>query len=420
MSTFALVDGNSFYASCERVFRPDLAGRPIIVLSNNDGCVVARSAEAKALGIPGFVPFFQIQQLCYKHRVVVFSSNYTLYGDLSRRMMNVLSRFAPLQEIYSIDECFLDVTGIPDLDSHGHRIRQAVWQGLGIPTCVGMGASKTLAKLANHVAKKRPEWNGVFEWGWLNPREADRLLAEFAVGEVWGIGRRIAEKLQLMNIHSALDLKLADPRHIKRKFNVVVERTVAELNGVACLALEDVAPAKQQIISSRSFSRLVHDLPSLSASISHHVARAAEKLRAQGSTAGLIGVSIRTNPFRDLGQYHGYTCVPLVHPSADTLLLNHAAQAALRAIWRKEFSYHKAGVIMMDIGTQTIQQHDLFSPLPDIKRAKLMAAIDKLNRDHGRGTIRLGAEGLTDDWRMKQEKKSPCYTTRADQLVKVG
>jgi DNA polymerase V len=181
---------------------------------------------------------------------------------------------------------------------------------------------------------------------------------------VWGIGRRIAEKLTLMNIHSALDLKQADPRHIKRKFNVVVERTVAELNGVACLALEDVAPAKQQIISSRSFSRLVHDLPSLSASISHHVARAAEKLRAQGCVAGLIGVSIRTNPFRDLGQYHGYTCVPLVHPSADTLLLNHAAQAALRTIWRKEFSYHKAGVILMDIGPATRQQHDLFSPCP--------------------------------------------------------
>ena len=419
MSTFALVDGNSFYASCERVFRPDLAGRPIIVLSNNDGCVVARSAEAKALGIPAFLPFYQVQQLCYKHRVAVFSSNYALYGDMSRRMMQVLSRFAPVQEIYSIDECFLDVTGIPDLDSHGHRIRRTVLQGLGLPTCVGMGSSKTLAKLANHVAKKRPEWNGVFEWDWLNPREADRLLAEFPVGEVWGIGRRIAEKLTLMDIHSALDLKRADPRHIKRKFNVVVERTVAELNGVACLALEDVAPAKQQIISSRSFSRLIHDLPSLSASISHHVARAAEKLRAQGCTAGLIGVSIRTNPFRDLGQYHGYTCVPLIHPSADTLELNRAAQAALRAIWQPAFSYHKAGVVLMDIGPNTRQQHDLFSPPPDPKRARLMATLDKLNRDFGSGTIKLGAEGLTEDWRMKQEKKSPCYTTRVSDIVRL-
>ncbi|WP_159876363.1 Y-family DNA polymerase [Aquitalea denitrificans] len=419
MSTFALVDGNSFYTSCERVFRPDLIGRPIIVLSNNDGCVVARSAEAKALDIPAFLPFHQVQQLCRKHRVTVFSSNYALYGDMSRRMMNMLSRFAPLQEIYSIDECFLDVTGIPDLDSHGHRIRQAVWQGLGIPNCVGMGSSKTLAKLANHVAKKRPEWKGVFEWDWLNPREADRLLAEFAVGEVWGIGRRIAEKLALMHIHSALDLKQADPRHIKRKFNVVVERTVAELNGVACLALEDVAPTKQQIISSRSFSRLVHDLPALSASIGHHVARAAEKLRGQGCVAGLMGVSIRTNPFRDLGQYHGYTCVPLIHPSADTLLLNRAAQAALRAIWRKEFSYHKAGVILMDIGTPAIQQHDLFSPPPDPKRAQLMAAIDKLNRDFGSGTIRLGAEGLSEGWRMRQNMKSPCYTTRIGDVMQV-
>lgn len=420
MSTFALVDGNSFYTSCERVFRPDLIGRPIIVLSNNDGCVVARSAEAKALDIPAFLPFHQVQQHCRKHQVTVFSSNYALYGDMSRRMMRVLSRFAPLQEIYSIDECFLDVTGIPNLDSHGHRIRQAVLQGLGLPTCVGMGASKTLAKLANHVAKKRPEWNGVFEWDWLNPREADRLLAEFTVGEVWGIGRRIAEKLTLMNIHSALDLKQADPRQIKRKFNVVVERTVAELNGVACLALEDVAPAKQQIISSRSFSRLIHDLPSLSASISHHVARAAEKLRTQGCVAGLIGISIRTNPFRDLGQYHGYTCVPLIHPSADTLELNRAAQAALRAIWRPEFSYHKAGVILMDIGSQAIQQQDMFSPLPNPKRANLMTVIDKLNRDFGSGTIKLGAEGLSKDWQMRQDQKSPCYTSRIEDVMRVA
>jgi DNA polymerase V len=198
-----------------------------------------------------------------------------------------------------------------------------------------------------------------------------------------------------------------------------MERTVAELNGVSCLALEDVAPAKQQIISSRSFSRLVRNLPALSASISHHVARAAEKLRAQGCVAGLLGVSIRTNPFRDLGQYHGYTCVPLIHPSADTLLLNHAAQAALRAIWRPEFSYHKAGIILMDIGTPAIQQRDLFSPLPDPKRAKLMAAIDKLNRNFGSGTVKLGAEGLSEDWRMRQDKKSPCYTTRVDEVARV-
>jgi DNA polymerase V len=283
-----------------------------------------------------------------------------------------------------------------------------------------MGASKTLAKLANHVAKKRPEWNGVFEWDWLNPREADRLLAEFAVSEVWGIGRRIAEKLTLMNIHSALDLKQADPRQIKRKFNVVVERTVAELNGVACLALEDVAPAKQQIISSRSFSRLVHDLPSLSASISHHVARAAEKLRAQGCVAGLIGVSIRTNPFRDLGQYHGYTCVPLVHPSADTLLLNRAAQAALRAIWRQGVQLPQSRCHPDGHWQPNHPATGHVQPLPNPKRANLMTVIDKLNRDFGSGTIRLGAEGLSKDWQMRKDQKSPCYTSRIEDVVQVA
>lgn len=417
---FVLVDGNSFYASCERVFRPDLAGRPIVVLSNNDGCVVAASAEAKALGLKMFGPFFEIAGLCRRHRVAVFSSNYALYGDMSHRMMRVLSEFATEQEIYSIDECFLGMDGMPDLDSHGHRIRQAVLQRVGIPTCVGFGTSKTMAKLANRVAKKRLEWGGVFAWDWLSATEADALMGQIPVGDIWGIGGRLTEKLGAMGITSALQLKRADPRRIKRAFSVVVERTVQELNGVSCLALEDVAPAKQQIIASRSFSEKVTDLATLAASVAHHAARGAEKLRQQHSVAKLVAVQIMTSPFADMPQYRPYIVVPLVQPSSDTLLITKAALAGLRHVFRPGFRYHKAGIMLLEIGDEGVQQSDLFAAPPDPRRARLMAAMDKINRDWGRGTLRTAAEQLTADWHMRQDLRSPCYSTRIDQLLSVG
>lgn len=416
---FALVDGNSFYASCERVFRPDLAGRPIVVLSNNDGCVVAASAEAKKLGLKMFGPYFEVAALCRKYHVAVFSSNYALYGDMSQRMMRVLSEFAADQEVYSIDECFLDMDCMPDLDSHGHRIRQAVLQRVGIPTCVGFGTSKTMAKLANRVAKKRAEWGGVFAWDWLNAAEADELMGQIPVGDVWGIGGRLTEKLGAMGITTALQLKQADPRRIKRAFSVVVERTVQELNGVSCLALEDAAPAKQQIIASRSFSEKVTDLATLAASVAHHAARGAEKLRHQRSVAKLVAVQIMTSPFADTPQYRPYIVVPLVQPSNDTLLITKAALAGLRHIYKPGFRYHKAGIMLLEIGDQAVQQSDLFAALPDPRRARLMAAMDKINRNWGHGTLRIAAEQLTADWHMRQDLRSPCFTTRIDQLLSV-
>ncbi|MGC0155403.1 Y-family DNA polymerase [Chromobacterium vaccinii] len=407
------------YASCERVFRPDLIGKPIVVLSNNDGCVVAASAEAKALGIKMFGPFFEIADQCRQHDVAVFSSNYALYGDMSRRMMKVLSEFAAEQEVYSIDECFLDMTGMPDLDSHGHRMREAVLRRVGIPTCVGMGPSKTLAKLANRIAKKQPKWAGVFEWDFVTPAEADQMMAQIEVGDVWGIGRRLSEQLQTMNIHSALDLKRADSRQIKRRFSVVVERTVQELNGISCLALGDVEPSKQQIIASRSFSKKVRDLNTLIASISHHAARAAEKLRAQGSTARLVGVGIRTSPFSDVAQYRPYIVVPLVQASDDTLEITRAALAGLRAIYKKGYLYHKAGIVLMEIGPRGVVQSDLFAAPLDPRRQHLMKTLDAISRQFGRGTVRLASEDMTDRWQMRQDVRSPRYTTRLDELLVV-
>ncbi|MDN0084660.1 Y-family DNA polymerase [Crenobacter sp. SG2305] len=420
MAVFALVDGNSFYASCERVFRPDLIGRPIVVLSNNDGCVVALSAEAKAVGIESFKPYFEVAWLCKKHRAAVFSSNYTLYGDMSARMMAILAEHAPAQEVYSIDECFLDLTGVPDREGRARRMREDVQRRIGIPNCVGIGSTKTLAKLANRVAKKRAEWNGVFDWEWLNERERETLLGQLEVGSVWGVGRRLEEKLAQKGIRSVLDLQLADPRRIKREFSVVLERTVAELNGVSCLALEDVTPNKQQIIASRSFGQLVEDLPTLSAAIAHHAARAAEKLRTQRSTAQLVGVTIRTNPFRrDEPQYTPWICLPLYYPSADTLLITKAALTCLQVIYRRGYRYQKAGVTLMEIGDRHVQQQDLFAAPPDPRRTSLMAAMDRINRHYGRGTLRTGAEKLTEDWRMRQDKRSPRYTTDWRELLVV-
>lgn len=419
MPTFALVDGNSFYASCERVFRPDLRGRPIVVLSNNDGCVVAASAEAKALGLKMFGPYFEIAGLCRQYGIEVFSSNYTLYGDLSRRMMQVLADYAPHQEIYSIDECFLDLTGLHDVRERAQQMRQAVLQRVGIPTCVGVGSTKTLAKLANHVAKKRPEWHGVFSWETQSPHETATLLSQLDVGSVWGVGRRLVEKLKTIGIHTVLDLKQSDPRWIKRHFSVVVERTVAELNGISCLAFDDIAPSKRQIIASRSFGQKVMDLETLSAAIAHHTARAAEKLRQQGGRAKLLGVSLYTHPFATGESGHPYTVIPLIHPSDDTVTLIHAALAGLKQLYRPGCRYHKAGILLMEISDRSVQQTDLFTPLPDRRREKLMQTLDAINRRYGHGRLKLGVEGLSPNWTMRQDNRSPCWTTRWDEILTV-
>ncbi|MDC7712396.1 Y-family DNA polymerase [Vogesella indigofera] len=420
MPLFALVDGNSFYASCERVFRPDLEGKPIVVLSNNDGCVVARSAEAKMLGIKGFLPYFQIADLCRRHGVAVFSSNYALYGDMSARMMQVIGRWGLEQEVYSIDESFITLDGIPALRDYATRLRADVLQRVGIPTCVGIGSSKTLAKLANHVGKVFPKAQGVFAWDWLAPEWQDKLMARIAVGEVWGIGRRLTEQFANMGIHTVLDLKQADPKMIRRQFTVVVERTVAELNGVSCLSLEDVSPAKQQIIASRSFGQLVTDFDTLASSLTHHACRAAEKLRRQHSEARLVAVNIHTNRFRAQDpQYNGWLVVPLVHPSSDSVVITSAAMAGLQQVYRDGYHYKKAGIVLMEISEAGREQRDLFTPLPDPRRTALMSTMDRINREYGRGTLRLGSEGIRKDWAMRQEKRSPCWTTRWDELIRV-
>ncbi|MBH2008458.1 MAG: Y-family DNA polymerase [Xanthomonadaceae bacterium] len=414
----ALVDGNNFYVSCERVFNPALEGRPVVVLSNNDGCAVARSAEVKALGVKMGTPWFQMRDLARQHNILALSSNYALYGDMSSRMMAVLAQFAPAQEVYSIDECFLDLEGFAhyDLIAYGQEIRRRVGQWVGIPVCVGIASTKTLAKLANHCAKKdMGEVAGVCDFSRMSPAQLSDLLSGIEVGKLWGIGPRLSVRLTERGIATVEALRTADAKTLRREFSVVVERIVMELNGTPCIAMEEWAPNKQQIISSRSFGHYVYELEPLKEAVATYIATAAEKLRSQGSLAGRVQVYVRTNPHKvEHPQYQHATTIPLSQASDDTLLLTRAAHWGLQRIYRPGFAYQKAGVALLDLSDGRTPQRDLFSTARD--NTKLMQVMDRINATWGRGTLRSAAEGVHKDWKMKREQMSPGYTTRWDQL----
>jgi len=419
---FALIDANNFYVSCERVFNPKLAHVPMVVLSNNDGCVVARSNEVKALGVKMGTPWFQLRELAEKHGIRAFSSNYSLYADMSSRMMNVLAVYSPDQEVYSIDECFLGLAGFGnhDLAAYGQRMRTQVRQWLGLPVCVGFGETKTLAKLANHCAKKDLAGrDGVCDLTQLSQTERSGIFAALPVNEVWGVGRRLTEQLNQRRILTVEDLRTANPETLRKAFSVVLERTVRELNGIACQSLESVAPNKQQIMSSRSFGTYVYDLPGLGEAVAVYMARAAEKLRRQGSLAGIVQVYIRTNPFKDNApQYHPSLSIPLPEATDDTARLIRAAQWGLKRIYKPGFAYQKAGIALLDLSPQANAQIPLFASTPD--RHSLMQVMDRINATFGRGSLRSAAEGMQQSWRMKRERMSPAYTTQWDELPGVG
>lgn len=421
--SYALIDGNNFYVSCERVFNPKLEGKPVVVLSNNDGCVVARSNEVKALGVKMGEPWFKLKDLARRHRIIAQSSNYTLYADMSNRMMAILGSYSPQQEIYSIDECFLGLDGLEHLDlmAWGQRMRRQVRQWVGIPVCVGIGSTKTLAKLANHCAKKNLAGiDGVCNLDLLDEQAQDELFARIPVGEVWGVGWRLTEKLAARNITTVRELRDADARTLRDAFSVMLERTVMELRGVSCMELEEMAPAKKQIVSSRAFGAYVYTLTELEEAVSLYMARAAEKLRAQQSVAGAVQVFIRTNPFKDdHPQYQAGVTVPLASPTADTRRLTHAAHLGLKHLFKPGYAYQKAGVMLMELREAGHEQGMLFDePAPD--RPKLMDVIDRANGRWGRGTLRLASEGVEKAWHMKRGNLSPAWTTDWTQLPRVN
>jgi DNA polymerase V len=419
---FGLVDVNNFYVSCERVFNPKLANIPVVVLSNNDGCAVARSAEVKALGIKMGAPWFKLRDLAQQHGIVALSSNYTLYGDMSNRVVTVLQEFTPDMEVYSIDESFLRVEQTARLYgghiSMGQTIRTKILRWTGLPVCVGYGATKTLAKLANHLAKKNVSFEGVCDLTAMSHAERHDWMQRIAVSEVWGVGRRIAARLEHMGINTILDLARADAKAMRQQFGVVMERTVGELCGVSCLALEDVAPPKQQIMSSRSFGQMQYTLESVGEAVAWHIHNAAEKLRSQNSVAGAVYVFVQTNRFREQdAQYNAGLVVPLADVSDNTSTLTAAAQLGLRRIFRDGYAYKKCGVMLMELQNQRRRQEILFDDAQARERSsRLMAALDSVNDLFGRGTVRTGAAGFTHHWAMRSGNRSPRYTTHWREL----
>lgn len=429
---FALIDGNNFYVSCERVFRPALKDRPVVVLSNNDGCAIARSNEAKALGIKMGAPYFKIKELEDSAGLVALSANFALYGDMSDRMMSLAAGLGHSQEIYSIDESFVDCSGIRgDLTERSRKVRARILQWTGLPTCIGLAPTKTLAKLANHIAKSAERKPGsyparfaqVCNLGALSASERDELLRATDVGDVWGVGRRIGAQLHDAGITTAYDLSRLDAATVKARWSVVLERTVRELQGVACIAFEDEPANKKQIACTRSFGRPVQSLEDLRGALTEFACRAGEKLRKQNSHAGQVLAFIRTSPFRTNDkQYSHSSVVPLPSPTQDSAQLTAAALAVLDAIYKPGFNYAKAGVMLLDLQPATRHQYtlDLDDHTERENRTRLMQTLDDLNQRYGRGTLTLasaGAQRAHHAWAMKQERKTPGYTTEWEGLA---
>lgn len=416
---YALVDCNNFYVSCERVFNPTLNGRPVIVLSNNDGCAVARSNEAKAIGIKMGDPLHQIKHLVKSHNIAVYSSNYQLYGDMSARVMSILADSFPEMEVYSIDEAFLklDAFGRVNLNALALEARTRIIKWTGIPVSIGIAPTKTLAKIANHVAKKRTS-SGVFDMS--SPEEQYRILKDWDVEEIWGVARAYGRRLRELSIYTAWDLRNADARLIRKRFGVVGERIARELQGISCLDLEHIQPRKN-IMTSRSFGQLVTAQEILEEAISNFVVRGAEKMRRQGSRAQGICVFIRTNPFREQdSQYSNSYTIGFPVPCSDTGQLIAYAKAGLKEIFKEGYLYKKAGVLLLDLVPSTLEQGHFFVSTETTRSDRVMQAVDALNNRMGKGTVYFAAQGRNQAWQALSSLRSPRYTTQWNELLRLN
>jgi DNA polymerase V len=416
MSLYALVDCNNFYASCERVFNPKLEGKPIVVLSNNDGCIVARSNEAKKLGIPMGGPYYKAKQVCERNDVKVFSCNFELYGDMSDRVMTILSDFVPNMEIYSIDEAFLDLSNI-DKEPMGYctHIRNTVKQWTGIPVSIGIAPTKVLAKVASHAAKKG---KGVFNL--TDPEERTKILSELDVEEIWGIGHNSAEALREMGLDTALKFAQCELTQIKKHFNIAWKRIQMELNGVSCLGLDEVE-SRKNIQSTRSFGKKITELSELEEAIANYVTNACEKLRNQNSYARGLYVYIRTNRFNPkVPQYSKGVSIALDTPTNHTGKLITKAKELLHSIYREGLAYHKAGIVLLDLVHQSKIETDFFEPIINPKSEALLNTLDKLNHTTGKESVFFASTGTQRFWTSRCHLKSPRYTTQWQELVRVG
>jgi len=420
MSIFALIDCNNFYVSCERVFNPKLEKKPVVVLSNNDGCVIARSNEAKKLGIPMGAPYYQWKYFCQKNHVYVFSSNYALYGDMSHRVMTILESFCPEIEIYSIDESFISLDQFKerDLFSYAKEIKQAIKMYTGIPVSIGIASTKTLSKIANHIAKKH-SIEGVFS---LTDVEIyEKILEKFPVEDIWGIGRQYSKKLKSYGIETAKHLRDADLKTLRRQFSVVVEKIIQELRGISCLPLENIIQPRKQIMSSRSFGRPVTDLAALEEALSHYTANACLKLRSQNSEANGIYVFLHTNLFnKNETQYGNGTSYRFPISSCDTSYIIHIAKICLRRIFKSGYRYQKVGVMLLDLSPKNIHQYDLLSIDENTRKKTLIKAIDRINETLGKNGLFFCAEGIERAWQVRAGMRSPRYTTQWNEIPRVN
>ncbi len=420
MTIFGLADCNNFYASCERVFNPALAAAPVVVLSNNDGCVIARSNEAKALGIAMGEPAFKREPFFRRHNVHVFSSNYALYGDMSNRVMRTLARFTPEMEVYSIDEAFLDFTGMPaDLEAYVREVRRTVGQWTGIPVSIGLGPTKTLAKIANRFAKKHPDTGGVFDLAtrMRDTSFVDSVLDQVEVNDVWGVGRRYSKMLARHGVFTARQLRDLDTDFVRKKMTVAGLHTVLELRGVSCIPMEQAPPPKKAIVSSRSFGRPVTSLQEMREAVAAYVSRALEKLRKQGGVAGHLTVFLMTNPHKPGPQYANSHTARMPVPNADTRRWIALALHCVQRIYKDGYSYKKAGVMLTDIEAGNTRQLSLLAePQVEEQGRALMGVLDSVNAKWGRGSLQYAAAGLGRPWTMRQLRKSSRFTTSWQEL----
>ncbi|HOY31476.1 MAG TPA: Y-family DNA polymerase [Bacteroidales bacterium] len=418
-NVFALVDCNNFYASCERLFNPKLEKKPVIVLSNNDGCVIARSDEAKAIGIKMGAPAFEFKELIERHSVHVFSSNYALYGDISNRIMNTLYELSPEMEIYSVDEAFLDLTRMKfeDLAVYAKKIRKTLKQWVGIPVSVGIGSTKTLAKIANHAAKKKPEYGNILNLNTI--KNQDELFKTIPVSEVWGIGRAYSKFLSEKGISTVYDFKNADEAWVRKHMNVMGQKTLFELRGISCISLETMTPDKKSICISRSFGTTVESYEELEQATTTFVARAAEKLRKQKSCARTATVFLMTNKFSDTPKYVNGSIVQLPVATNVTSEIIHHALKGLRKIFRPGYKYKKSGIILSELIPEDQLQYGIWDDMNREKLSGLMQVIDKINASVGQGAVKFAIQGNRRRWKMHQERLSPQYTSKWKDLLTI-
>ena len=414
----ALADCNNFYASCERVFNPTLKNKPVVVLSNNDGCIIARSNESKQLGIKMGEPVFKAREIIDKHNVNVFSTNFALYGDMSKRVMTLLASLSPEIEIYSIDEAFMNLAGIKKCFEIGLHMRDTVKKHTGIPISIGIASTKTLAKVANHCAKRFTK-KGVYV---LKRKDhISEILKSMPVSKLWGVGSRYSRMLRSYGVDNAHEFVSLDEKWVLEKMTVMGLRIQRELKGESCISMDINPSPKKNICTSRSFGTKVRDFQSLKESISSHAARCAEKLRSEKGCARYVSVVIKTNPFSDSDYYCGYKSSSFDVPTNDTLDIINAAENILRSIYKKGLEYKKSGVIVGDIIPQNQVQLNLFDmDEKRIKRKKLDSTVDIINQAMGRSTIHIGSQGIAKNWQLKREKLSPCYTTKWDDLLTIN